>query len=174
MWISNAPFAQILRALGVEKSLEEVSKPTQRTPVSSPKKIRDTPEDLQGFIDLSILGVDKGRTYNPDPQKALYNVYFELSTYPPQEWADIFEAERRFPRHTMWRKAWVDGSHIVVYCVPDEVKQYHLRDIKEDVETSNQKYRDFLHREATRNAQKIAREEKELNVLDNALDDLDI
>jgi hypothetical protein len=170
----NAPFAQILRALGVEKSLEEVSKPTLSTPVSSPKKTKELPEDLQGFVDILIIGVDKGRTYNPDPQKALYNVYFELSTYPPQEWADIFEAERRFPRHTMWRKAWVDGLHIVVYCVPDEVKQYHLRDIKEDVETSNQKYRDFLHREATRNAQKIAREEKELSVLDTALDDLDI
>lgn len=170
----NAPFTQILRALGVEKSLEEVSKPAITPLVSSKKKIKETPEELQGFVDLTINGVDKGRTYNPDPQKALFNVYFELSTYPPQEWAEIFEAERRFPRHTMWRKAWVDGAHIVVYCVPDEVKKYHLRDIKEDVETSNQKYRDLLHREATRNAQKIAREEKERNLLDNALDNLDL
>ncbi len=170
----NAPFAQILRALGVKKSLEDIGKPALNPSVISHKKISKTPMKLQRFVDLSIIEVDKGRTYNPDPKKSLYNVYFELSTAPPQEWTDIFDAERRFPRHTMWRKAWVEGSHIVVYCVPAEIKLYHLRDIKEDVETSNQKYRDLLHREAKKNAQKIAREENELSELDNALDDLDI
>jgi len=170
----NAPFAQILRALGVEKSLEEVSKPTPNPSVSSSKKTNKIPDELQGFIDLTINQVDKERTYKPDPQKYLFNVYFELSTYPPQKWVEIFEAERRFPRHTMWRKAWVEGSYIIVYCVLNEIKQYHLRDIKEDVETSNQKYRDLLHREAKINAQKIAREEKERNLLDDALDNLDI
>jgi len=68
----------------------------------------------------------------------------------------------------------VDGSHIIIYCVPEEVKQFHLRDIKEDVATTNQKYREYLHREEVRKAQQITKEEMERDALDNALDGLDI
>lgn len=170
----DAPFARLLRALGVELPLTELSlhaKPHQ-TPKMSAR--RTSPDNLQDFVDIEIQDVDKDRTYNPDPQKALFNVYFTLSANPPQEWIEIFEAERRFPRHTMWRKAWVEGNCIAVYCVPDEIKKYHLRDIKEDIVSSNVKYRDYLRRleiQRTHEAQKQTNQKK---VLDDALNDLDL
>ncbi|MGP1665362.1 MAG: toll/interleukin-1 receptor domain-containing protein [Rhodanobacter sp.] len=170
----DAPFARLLRALNIERPLTELKLPTQVRPAAQKPIQRAKPAELHEFVDIEIQGVDKDRTYNPDPQKALFNVYFTLSAYPPQEWAEIFDAERRFPRHTMWRKAWVEGNCIVVYCVPDEVKKYHLRDIKEDVISSNAKYRDYLHRRDMQRAHEAQKQVAQKNVLDDALDDLDL
>lgn len=172
----DAPFARLLRALGVDRKLSELSPPPPPSIAVTPKSTRraTTADSLQDFVDIQIIGVDKERTYNPDPQKALFNVYLTLSAYPSQEWVAIFDAERRFPRHTMWRKAWIEGNNAVVYCVPEELKQYHLRDLKEDVATSNAKYREHLQRIAMRKAHEAQKQAAQKQALDNALDDLDL
>lgn len=170
----DTPFARLLRALGIDLPLAELSRPAHPHKPSIQPAQRVQSVDLKEFVDIEIEGVDKDRSYNPDPQKALFNVYFTLSAFPSQEWADIFDAERRFPRHTMWRKAWVEGNCIVVYCVPDEVKKYHLRDIKEDVASSNSKYRDYLHRREMQRAHESKKQVEQKNALNNALDGLDL
>jgi hypothetical protein len=172
----DAPFARLLRALQVDIPLTEIATPPTNVPGATRdnQEITSGPLDLSGFIDISISGVDKARTYNPDPAKGLFNVYFNLSAYPPSEWVEIFDAERRFPRHTMWRKAWIDGDAVVVYCVPEEVKQYHLKDIKQDVATANAKYREFFQRQEQRIAREVEKEMLQRNNLNSALDDLDL
>lgn len=171
----DAPFARLLRALGVDRKLSDISLPSTPSIIATPRPTKRVAADsLQDFVDIQIVGVDKERTYNPDPQKALFNIYLTLSAYPSQEWVAIFDAERRFPRHTMWRKAWIEGNNAVVYCVPEELKQYHLRDLKEDVATSNTKYREHLQRIAVRKAHEAQKQAAQNQVLDNALDDLDL
>lgn len=101
------------------------------------------------------MEIDDSESYKPDPSKLLYNIYLKLSASPPSEWQQIFEAERRFPRHTMWRDAWIEGEYIVIHCVPDEIKKYHADDIKEDVKNANSKYRQYLMEEARKEAKKI-------------------
>lgn len=172
---SDGPLSKLLHALGI-------SRPTaapvhNQTPaIVAPYKTRTTTpgaDTLEGFDDIRIIGVDKDRAYRPDPEKLLYHVYFELSAHPPQEWVQIFEAERQFPRHTMWRHAWIEGNYVVVHCVPDEVKKYHLRDIQQDVASSNAKYRDYLKRVAAEKAREAQRRKKMEQDLDDALDGLD-
>jgi TIR domain len=171
----DAPFARLLRALGVDKPLSELSQPKSQEPVvRANRRLLSRTGSLQEFVDVQIIGIDKNRTYNPDPQKALFNIYLTLSSYPPQEWVAIFDAERRFPRHTMWRKAWIEGNSAVVYCVPEEIKKYHLRDLKEDVATSNLKYREHLQRIEARKAQELQRQDAQRKSLDDSLDDLDL
>jgi len=166
----EAPFSRLLHALGVERPTTAVTEePVYRTEGEQLVEI----SGLEGFENISITGVDRDRTYKPDPSKLLYNVYFELSDYPPQEWVEIFDAERQFPRHTMWRRAWIEGRYIVVYCVPEEVGKYHLRDIKQDVETCNERYREYLQREAIHQARQAQREAEEERALEEALDNLD-
>jgi hypothetical protein len=164
-------FARLLHALGVEKPTYEKAKDKTQPPKPPIEPAR---EELDEFQDIRILDIDKEKTYNPDPEKALYNVHFRLSDYPPSEWVDIFDAERQFPRHTMWRKAWIEGNYVVVYCVPEEIKRYHLRDIKQDVETCNEKYRQYLNREAVQRAREAQKALEEKNALDSALDGLDL
>ena len=70
-------------------------------------------------------------------------MYLILTDAPPKEWQDIFNEERRVPRHLMWRDAWIDGNNIVICCVPEEIKM-HLKDLRDDVSRSNFKYRGYL------------------------------
>lgn len=176
----DAPFARLLRALGIDLQLSELPRPQSRThvpttaSVASATRTRAARSALQEFVDVQITDVSKARSSRPDPQKALFNVCLLLSEYPPQEWIAIFDAERRFPRHTMWREAWIEGNSIMVHCVPDEVKKYHLNDLKQDVATSNQRYRLHLQMVEERRAKVQQREESQRKALDDALDDLDL
>ena len=67
----------------------------------------------------------------------------------------------------MWREAWIEGNFIVVDCVPEEIEQYHLRDLKEDVAKTNQNYRDYLARVARAQEQQEEREQKEKSRLED-------
>jgi hypothetical protein len=106
------------------------------------------------FEDIKIIEIDDSKSYKPDSLKLLYNIYFKLSAPPPLEWQQIFEAERRFSRHTMWRDAWIEGEYIIINCVPDEIEKYHASDIKKDVKNTNSKYRRYLMEEAQKEAKK--------------------
>lgn len=99
--------------------------------------------------DIQITGVDENKIQSEPPPSLMKRIYFRLSATPPREWAEIFAAERKFPRHSRWREAKVLGSHIEVYC-PLEELQRHLDDLKEDVKSSNLKYRGWLDAEKRR------------------------
>lgn len=160
--------SKILYAIGVSKTKAFVPK--------KPPKVEREPAKpipaLEDFEDLKITGVDKNRLYRPDPNKLLYNVYLRLSSRPPIEWVQIFEEERRFPRHSMWRRAWVDGQYIIVHCCLDELEM-HLKDIKQDVTNTNRKYREYLRRLAVEREKKLLRAKKEQEEIDKALEGLD-
>ena len=120
------------------------------------------------------MNVDKDRAYKPDETMALYHVYLQLSETPSSEWTEIFDAERQFPRHSMWRRAWIESDCIVIHCVPDEIKEYHLRDLKEDVSTCNRKYREFLMRLDQQKALQAQAGQREIDMLNDALGGLDL
>ncbi len=96
--------------------------------------------------DIEIVGIDQRRTHNPDKSRVLYKIYLQLSGTPSSEWVQIFDAERHFPRHSMWREAWVEGGYIVVHCPLDELEKYHRNDLLTDVANTNTKYRDYQQR----------------------------
>ncbi|MBU1421633.1 MAG: toll/interleukin-1 receptor domain-containing protein [Bacteroidetes bacterium] len=158
---------KLLRALEVSVAREKETIETK--PIELPKKalaqLTPTERKLTTFEDIKILEIDDSKSYKPDPSKLLYNIYLKLSASPPSEWQQIFEAERRFPRHTMWRDAWIEGEYIVIHCVPDEIEKYHADDIKEDVKNSNSKYRQYLMEEARKEAKKTDQALSERNQL---------
>ena len=152
-------FAKILRAIGLGPAATSVTlapaAPIGGVPVERAQGESD-------FVDLRIVAVDKNRTHNPDASKALYNVYLQLSADPPENWDDVFDEQRRFPRHSMWRRAWIEGGFIVVHCPLEELQPYHLADLKEDVAETNKKYRALLEQARKRQAraQQLADEEQ--------------
>jgi TIR domain-containing protein len=159
----SATFPKLLEALGLKAAA-----PTPRPPEESPPPVppkSPTQRRLAEFEDLTIVDLDLGKSYNPDPQYALYNMYLRLPRTPPEEWQQIFDAERSFPRHTMWRKAWVEGPHIVVYCVPEELEKYHMRDLLEDVKNCNAKYRGYLTELAQREVREASKQQKQRDEL---------
>lgn len=101
-------------------------------------------KELEDFEDMRILEVDKEKCYQPDRTNLLWNIYLRLSGRPPRSWVEIFEEQRRFPRHTMWRRAWIEENDIVIYCPPEEIEQYHLKDLHEDIVATNAGYRKYV------------------------------
>jgi hypothetical protein len=106
-------------------------------------------------LDIDLSQVSQGSS-------GLRRLYLKLSGEPPPEWVKAFEQERRFPRHPVWRNAWVIGAHIVIDCVPEELEQFGLNHLKEDVTNVNNSFlassarneaddlRQFQEKEATR------------------------
>jgi hypothetical protein len=172
----DSALVRVLGALGIEVktsvvSVPEASKSQLKVP---PSKEISTGGVLPSFEDIHIVEIDKTRTYKPDKESALYNVYLKVSAVPPSEWTQIFDAEREFPRHSMWRRVWIESDYLIVHCVPEEMKEYHLRDVKQDVANSNQKYREYLMHVERQHVSDAKRRGKEKRMLDDTLDGLDL
>ena len=95
------------------------------------------------FEEIRITDLDVDLTQPSDKASGFRRLYLTLSEEPSPEWVKIFEQERRFPPHQVWRKAWVLGAHIVVECVPQELEQFQLNHLKEDVATVNRKFSEW-------------------------------
>ena len=163
-------YLRLLRTLGVNSAQK-----VENTPQTSRKKLKgisDKSESNQ-ILDIRIVGVVKDRT-RQDPQFAgLQDYYFQLSENPPVGWSDFFDQAREFPRHTMWRKAWVEGDCVAVNCALDELEKYHVRDLKRDVATANKNY---MQAKADAERQRQLENEREKKIRrerDNVLDQLD-
>jgi hypothetical protein len=128
---------------------------------------------MKEFQDIKIIDVAKNKTIKVSTEKELYYVYLELSKTPTTEWAKIFDNERKFPRHTLWRKAYIEGKYIVIICALEEIKQFHLNDLKENVKNSNEKYRSFLKEKAIGQKKQEETIENEKKKIDDSLDKLD-
>jgi len=163
----DTELSKLLKTLGVpsKRKREQIETKPIDIPYKPPEQLTPIERKLTTFEDIRILEIDDTKSYKPDPTKMLYNIYLKLSSVPPLEWQQIFEVERRFPRHTMWRKAWIDGEYIIIHCVPDEIEKYHAKDLKEDVANSNLKYRQYLMEELQKEAKKVQKEHSELNKL---------
>lgn len=118
------------------------------------------------FDEIRITGLDVGATQPSQRASGLRHMHLRLSAQPSSEWRQLFDNERQFPRHSMWRAAWIESSFIVVDCVPEEIEQHHLRDLKEDVANTNKKYREYLARVALAQKQQEETEQKEKSRLD--------
>jgi hypothetical protein len=126
---------------------------------------------MKSFQDIKIIGVDKNKINRPDPEKQIYDVFFELSEVPPSEWIDVFNGERRTPSHSLWRKAWIEGKYVVVNCTLEELGQQQ-KDLNENIATSNKQYKEYSSRLEERNQQKISKAEEEKKKINDALDKL--
>lgn len=123
------------------------------------------------FDEIKIVDLDVERTRPSQKASGLRHMFLKLSALPDRNWIKIFEGERSFPRHTMWRHAWIENQHIVVDCVPEEIEQYHLKDLKQDVANTNTKYIIYLQRVVAENERqqiaKAAEKEKLGKLKDN-------
>jgi hypothetical protein len=113
------------------------------------------------FGEIRITGLAAEKTQQSHKAAGLRLMHLTLSLRPSAEWVECFNEARRFPRHGMWRHAWIEGADIVVECVPEEIEQYHLKDLKEDVVTANQKYLEWEARVEAQAARSRDEQEKE-------------
>ena len=125
------------------------------------------------FEDIKIVGLDDEKTRPSDKASGLRHMFLRLSESPKSEWIEFFNNQRSFPRHNMWRDAWIAGGYIVVDCVPEEIGRYHLPDLKTDVSNANIKYREYLQEVEAEEEHRRELEQAEKDRLKKVKDGLD-
>lgn len=165
-------FPKLLKALKIPH--EKIEPLIEEKEIEEPGvTISKAEKKLSNFVDIKIVHLDLERSYKPAEGKLLYYMYLKLSTSPSGEWKQIFSAERRFPRHNMWRDAWIENDFIVINCVPEELEKYHVGDLKEDVVNANTKYRQYLFEQAQAEIREKEQEKSEIDKLQNLKKRLD-
>ena len=162
-------YTKLLRALGVTKK-SSTKKSNNITKKNIMPGINQPTNDV---LNIKIIGVVKDRTVQDQEYAGLQHYYLQLSQRPPSGWDDFFNESRRFPRHSMWRKAWIEGDCVVVKCALDELSRYHLKDLKHDVKTANSKYKEAKDYEQEQREYEKQQQEIAINKRDNVLDQLD-
>lgn len=163
-------YRKVLKALGIANAAAAPSRVPQAEHSELPKPVQG---NAISVADVRIVGVDKELTVRDGEHHGLFHVHLELSPPPPEGWDEFFDEERSFPRHTMWRRAWVEGGRIIIKCALDELEKYHLRDLKRDVEATNRKYMEAMEQVARDADARRRRQEAEEREKDDYLDRLD-
>lgn len=120
----------------------------------------------ESFEELRIVDLDVEKTRPSPKASGLRHMFLRLSGFPPAVWVQLFNNERAYPRHTMWRHVWVEREYIVVDCAHEEI-ELHLADLKEDVANSNAKYRQYMARVKAENEKKAEEKQREHDELQN-------
>lgn len=167
----DASYVKLLRAIGINKSV--VSTQVQKTSAPKTESAPITANELLKEPELKIIGILKDRTQQDREYSGLQDYYFQLSKRPSRDWVHFFDESRKFPRHSMWRRAWVEGDCVVVKCATDELQRYHLKDLKQDVATANENLAQAIEQHNAREKFEAERKEAERIKRDGVLDDLD-
>lgn len=118
-------------------------------------------------IKLKKIIDEQSRRYE---DTALYEIVIELSARAPQLWQDIFNNLWKQNLYMMKRNATANSYSITITCVPDELQQSHVPELKRVVEQTNNEYQSYLaqkaQHEAAMEAQATA-ENKKLKKLSN-------
>ena len=96
--------------------------------------------------EIKIIGLDAQKTQHADEYTDLYDMHLVLSDTPDRMWRSCFERAHRLRTNATWRRAHIDEKYLVIKCVPEELPQCYLQDLKEDVELANLICRNFLQR----------------------------
>ena len=100
-------------------------------------------------VDVKITGMDPDLT-RPSGRGKLDNVVLTLTPHPDWQWSKTFAALWKQHFYMMKRDAEVSGNGLVVTCVPDELGEGLLEELKKVVAQTNDavKAQEAAHREA--------------------------
>ena len=108
---------------------------------------------------IEIVDLDIARSRNPDPRKAMYDMYLVLNRVPDKAWSQIFDQEYASVWHNMKRQAQVREKFIVVHCPPDEIEKYHMPHLRQTVNNTNAKYGAYVIAQEQKRIQQQAQKE---------------
>ncbi|MFA5924797.1 MAG: hypothetical protein WC856_26520 [Methylococcaceae bacterium] len=113
------------------------------------------------FKAINIVSLDDTASSSSDPNSTLVNIVLNLSSSAPHEWASYFNERWQSHIYMMKRRASVSGNRLNIYCVPEELQNDHLPELKTIIEETNQAYRQFLAQKERVAATEMAKNETE-------------
>jgi len=123
-------------------------------------------ENTQMADIIKIVGYDSTRSKKHGT--AMFDIYLNLSDFPPHVWTQIFEDRWKLETYNMKRDAWIEDNYIILHCIPEEVDKYHLEHLKSVVDKTNQDFANYVSERQKNDAKRKEVEVKETERL-NAL-----
>jgi hypothetical protein len=98
---------------------------------------------MEDFQDLKIIGFSEPLVRASGKGKDFKLMPLQLSGHPPMQWASLLEWRYAQSHSGNKRSVKVEGAHIYVDCVPEELSQI-LEDLKPMVAATNADHRSFI------------------------------
>ena len=124
------------------------------------------------FQAIKIIAFDEKATYQSDPNSELRHVVLILSAVVPPAWSKYFNACWTSHLYMKKRKASASGDRLTIYCVPDELQNFHIPELNKVIAETNRAYEQYLvdaKRVADAQAQRDAAEKANLAALKSSL-----
>nr|WP_090441121.1 hypothetical protein [Pseudomonas benzenivorans] len=124
------------------------------------------------FEDIKIIELNESESYKSEPNSHMMHVVLTLSASTPYEWSQYFNDRWQQQFYMMKRRASVSGKRLEIYCVPDELQQHHVPELKKVIAETNAAYRGYLEqtqRAAVERAEAEGRDRAELSNIKSKL-----
>ncbi|MFQ6372819.1 hypothetical protein [Shewanella sp. YIC-542] len=122
------------------------------------------------FEDIKITGVDTAASGGGDGSSALVDVVLTLSKSTPADWASYFNSRWEQHIYMMKRRARVSGGLLTIHCVPDELENDHLPELRKIADETNERYKAYLaqkERDDRREQERANAQKAEIDKLNN-------
>ncbi len=120
---------------------------------------------------ITITGLNKDKTRRVNGSESMYQVYFELSGSPSQEWKKLFDHEWTVASALFndpnRPAATVDRGFLAVHCLLSEAADPYLPALQKAVAETNTAYAALLLREDVLQSEKEARWTAERRAVDD-------
>ena len=113
------------------------------------------------FEDIKLVAMDDKASHKSDPNTHMVHVVLTLSASAPHEWAQYFNDRWQNQFYMMKRRASVSGKRLEIYCVPDELQQHHIPELKKVIAETNTAYRSYVDQTELAAAKRAATEASE-------------
>ncbi len=115
------------------------------------------------FTDVKIIDLDVARTTWSRVHESMRVMHLKLSRHPPDIiWERFFFEERDTRINARRRGLWIENGYILFDCLPSEIENCHLPDIRKSLEHANRKYHDYVAQRRREREQAHHAEEREL------------
>ncbi|MBH5399020.1 hypothetical protein HZZ13_14735 [Bradyrhizobium sp. CNPSo 4010] len=114
------------------------------------------------WTDIKIVELDEAAT-GPSGQGALVRIVLKLSQSAPSEWAEYFNNAWSQHIYMMKRRASVSGRTLEIVCMPNELEEDHLPELKKIIAETNQAYGAYANEQTRRRQEQeeIAQRQKD-------------
>ncbi len=108
-------------------------------------------KSAESTIDIRIVGLNRDLTRETDKADSRYEVYFDLSGSPSQDWSKILSREWKRLNPTeprLWNRVIINKRYLVMYWPPQEIAQKHLPVLKLAVAAANKTHKRKIAKQA--------------------------
>ncbi|WP_374330445.1 hypothetical protein [Aestuariivirga sp.] len=110
----------------------------------------------QIFREIKIVGLDDEASRVPPSGMA--DIFLNLSDSPPNDWVRMFHHYWKHKFYTLKCSASVVGSRLQIGCLPEDLKNVHLPELKKVIAEANLQYTGLLAKQEQEKQEQLERD----------------